>query len=102
MKIREHSEISTNVTEVTETPKIVPNCQIPNCDIYPECRIQREIAFLKTHKTGSETMAGIFRKFAILNNVSTLISERVGGHIYQVRSLIKVGTDLPAALSRVL
>ena len=28
-------------------------------------------------------MAGIFRKFAIMNNVSTLIAERFGGHLYQ-------------------
>ena len=28
-------------------------------------------------------MAGIFRKFAIMNNVSTLLSTATGGHLYQ-------------------
>ena len=28
-------------------------------------------------------MAGIFRKFAIMNNISTMLGERFGGHLYQ-------------------
>ena len=47
-----------------------------------ECQKSDKIVFLKTHKTGSETMAGIFRRYAIMNNVSTLLSTRFGGHLY--------------------
>jgi len=46
------------------------------------CSKTEKIVFLKTHKTGSETMAGIFRKYALMNNVSTVLSNRQGGHLY--------------------
>ena len=51
-----------------------------------ECIPTKKLVFLKTHKTGSETMAGIFRRYAIMNNVSTLMSTRFGGHLYSQNS----------------
>ena len=47
-----------------------------------KCQPANKVVFLKTHKTGSETMAGILRKFAILNQKSTLLSKKVSGHLY--------------------
>ena len=83
------------------------DCKLTNCNTYPSCPLQKNIIFLKTHKTGSETMAGIFRKFAIMNNVSTLFSIHKSGHLYQTgpsqylpldETKIKMlGFDLPGA-----
>jgi galactosylceramide sulfotransferase len=70
---------------VSDTVAVIKaNVMIDTVTEQPKCsRIHREIAFLKTHKTASETMAGIFRKFAIMNNVSTLIGTSPGGHMYR-------------------
>ena len=35
-----------------------------------KCEIQKNVVFLKTHKTGSETMSGIIRRFAAMQNLS--------------------------------
>ena len=61
------------------------NVEEENHELYNpivDCQPVERIAFLKTHKTGSETMAGILRKFAILNQKSTLLSKKVSGHLY--------------------
>ena len=36
-----------------------------------KCELQKNVVFLKTHKTGSETMSGIIRRFAAMQNLST-------------------------------
>ena len=46
------------------------------------CQPVDKVVFLKTHKTGSETLAGILRKYSMLNNMSTLLSTNNGGHLY--------------------
>ena len=50
------------------------------------CEPVEKVVFLKTHKTGSETVAGILRRYALLNNLSTLLAtanvNAYGGHLY--------------------
>ena len=46
------------------------------------CQPADKVVFLKTHKTGSETLAGILRKYALLNNMTSLLSCSTGGHLY--------------------
>ena len=69
-------EVTTEETEDLTTAKQT------TLDYLETCTESEKIVFLKTHKTGSETMAGIFRKYAIMNNVSTVLSTRPGGHLY--------------------
>jgi len=46
-----------------------------------------KVVFLKTHKTGSESVSGILRRYATLHNVSTLMSTNInGGHLYHTGS----------------
>ena len=44
-----------------------------------ECKENEHVAFLKTYKTGSETISGILRRFALLRNLSSAISVGPGG-----------------------
>ena len=44
----------------------------------PVCTLQENVVFLKTYKTGSETMAGIFRRFAGMKNLSLVLSDILG------------------------
>lgn len=47
------------------------------------CEPATKIVFLKTHKTGSESISGILRRYAILHNVSTLLSPSIrGNHLF--------------------
>ena len=45
----------------------------------PHCTENEHVAFLKTYKTGSETISGILRRFALLRNLSSAISVGPGG-----------------------
>ena len=75
IKMHELAATTQETEEITTAKVTTPN--------YLEtCTESEKIVFLKTHKTGSETMAGIFRKYAIMNNVSTILSTRTGGHLY--------------------
>ena len=66
------NETSTQVMLSTESP----------------CHIQRHVVFLKTYKTGSETMAGIFRRFAAMQNLSIVMSTLMGGIVYSSLNFI--------------
>ena len=44
-----------------------------------KCTENQHVAFLKTYKTGSETISGILRRFALLRNLSSAISVGPGG-----------------------
>merc|ERR1712131_372659 len=83
--MRGYQDESSNETpENSETGSYMePEMHVTLDNYRNECSVNRHVVFLKTHKTGSETMAGIFRKFAIMNNVSTVISTVNGGHLYQ-------------------
>ena len=67
-------------TYTTNSPEVETTTAAVN--YLEKCQKTEKIVFLKTHKTGSETMAGIFRKYALMNNVSTVLSSRTGGHLY--------------------
>ena len=64
-------------------PFVIKNNQI---DEQQTCEPVQRIVFLKTHKTGSETIAGILRRYALLNGLSALLSTANinihGGHLY--------------------
>ena len=56
--------------------------KVANASSYIEqCKPPERVVFLKTHKTGSETLAGILRKFGILNNKSILLGIK-SPHLY--------------------
>ena len=46
------------------------------------------MAFLKTYKTGSETISGILRRFALLRNLSSAISVGPGGKNSSILTVI--------------
>ena len=73
-KVKQTQKYTTSSTEIETTTAAV--------NYLDTCEKTEKIVFLKTHKTGSETMAGIFRKYALMNNVSTMLSSHIGGHLY--------------------